>query len=532
MRMKKSIISFITFFCLLCSTILLSSCNKNLEDKCVFKISKDEKSYELIKYDVAYKEHKVTIPNRYKGLPVTSIAKNCFWIESNLQSIHIPSNIKNIDTQAFYRCTNLESITVHKSNKYYDSRNNSNAIINSYSNTLILGCQNTTIPDTVTTIGAYAFQGCENLKSISIPEGVKQIDMHAFEECKKLSSITIPNSVTSISESLFENCTNLERVVIGDGLETIPANCFLNCSGLNTITIGKNVKRINSDAFGKCEYIKTIYYNNSLENWPLITFENMYSNPLTLSYTDKVFYTKNEDGKYVKSEGLTIPEGTTEIKNGAFMNNASIKEIIIPDSVITIQPNAFENCTNLEKVTFGKNSKLKTIFYNAFKGCSKLIDLELPESVEVIYNYAFENCTSLKTIYIPKNVKTILSQPFGGCTSLESIIVDNNNPYYNSKNSCNAIIETASNKLIAGCKNTIIPNDVQIIGYDAFRNCSTLESIVIPNSVSRIEDYAFMECSSLKSVTLPTNLSYLGEWAFGYSGITSINIPNSITVIK
>ena len=143
---------------------------------------------------------------------VTSIRYDAFYGCTGLTSITIPNSVTSIGEGAFENCTGLVSITVDSENPNYDSRNNCNAIIEKSNNTLMLGCNNTIIPDDVTSIGDYAFVGCSGLTSIDIPDGVTSIGIEAFSGCTGLTSIDIPNSVTSITTWAFANCEALEVV--------------------------------------------------------------------------------------------------------------------------------------------------------------------------------------------------------------------------------------------------------------------------------------------------------------------------------
>ena len=145
---------------------------------------------------------------------------------------------------------------------------------------------------------------------------------------------------------------------------------------------------------------------------------------------------------------------------------------------------------------------------------------------------AFMYCDSLSSITIPNSVTSIGYEAFSSCSSLTSIVVKNGNAYYDSRNNCNAIIETATNTLIAGCQNTIIPNSVTSIGDEAFYYCSKLTSITIPNNVTSIGDWAFSGCSSLISITIGNSVTSIGESAFnGCYSLISITISNSVTSI-
>ena len=142
---------------------------------------------------------------------VTGIGWHAFEDCSSLTNITIPSSVTEIG-YAFSGCSNLSSITVDEKNTVYDSRNNCNAIIETKSNTLVCGCKNTTIPESVTEIGGYAFCGCSSLTSITIPFSVTEIGGAAFCGCSSLTSITIPSSVTEIGGAAFSECDSLTSI--------------------------------------------------------------------------------------------------------------------------------------------------------------------------------------------------------------------------------------------------------------------------------------------------------------------------------
>ena len=168
---------------------------------------------------------------------------------------------------------------------------------------------------------------------------------------------------------------------------------------------------------------------------------------------------------------------------------------------------------------------------STFNGCSSLTSITIPESVTSIGGNAFNSCSSLTSITIPKSVTSIGYGVFRDCFSLTSIIVEKGNTQYDSRNNCNAIIETGTNTLIVGCKNTTIPNSVYSI-KGAFYGCTGLVTITIPNSVTNIGYEAFYGCSGLTSITIPNSVTSIGGFAFsGCSNLTSINIPNSVTSI-
>lgn len=212
-----------------------------------------------------------------------------------------------------------------------------------------------------------------------------------------------------------------------------------------------------------------------------------------------------------------------------------IGKIVIPCKIAKYQVagiggSVFSGCISLQSIVIPDS--VSEIGMDAFRDCSSLQTIVIPDSVTEIGGSAFSGCSSLQSIAIPDSVTEIGRRAFRGCSSLQSIIVDNNNPKYDSRNNCNAIIETSSNKLITGCQNTIIPDSVTVIDQFAFFNCSSLQSIVIPESVTLIWIGAFIGCSSLQSIVIPDSVTQIGIGAFkGCSSLLSIVIPDSVTKI-
>ena len=178
------------------------------------------------------------------------------------------------------------------------------------------------------------------------------------------------------------------------------------------------------------------------------------------------------------------------------------------------------------------NDGTLAIANSAFSNCGNLISVTIPTSVTHIDYYAFEDCSSLTSITIPSSVTSIGYLAFYGCSSLENIVIESGCTEYDSRGGCNAIIHTASNTLVVGCKSTIIPNSVTSIGDEAFSGCSSLISINIPNNVTSIGGRAFYECRGLTSVIISEGVTSIGHDAFeDCSSLTSINIPKSVTEI-
>ena len=228
---------------------------------------------------------------------------------------------------------------------------------------------------------------------------------------------------------------------------------------------------------------------------------------------------------------VIIPDSITSIGDNAFESCIKLTSIIIPDSVISIGEQTFKDCSGLTSIVVSQNNTT----YDSRNNCNAIIVTEsnklifgckntiIPDSVTSIGEYAFYYCNNLTSVVIPDSLTSISNNAFEGCSGLTSIVVSQNNTKYDSRNNCNAIIETSSNKLILGCKNTIIPDSVTSIGNKAFFKCIGLTSVSIGNSVTSIGYLAFSDCAGLTNVTIGNSVTSIGESAFSSClGLTNI----------
>ena len=358
----------------------------------------------------------------------------------------------------------------------------------------------------VTSIGHEAFRYCRGLTSVTIGNSVTTIGNYAFYNCSGLTSITIPNSVISIGEHAFYNCSGLTSITILNSVTSIGNYAFYGCSGLTSVTIGNNVTSIGRSAFSDCNGLTSIKVESG--NTKYDSRNNC--NAIIESSTNTLI---------CGCKNTTIPNSVTSIGRWAF-SRCGLTSVTIPNSVTSIGDNAFYVCSGLTSVTIPNS--VTSIGDYAFFLCSGLTSITIPNSVTSIGLGAFQGCSGLTSITIPNSVTSIGNHAFD-FNGLTSIKVESGNTKYDSRNNCNAIIETETNTLILGCKNTVIPNSVTSIGQAAFYGCSSLASVTIPNSVTSIGNNAFYNCSGLTSVTIPNSVTSIDSFAFrGCTRLTSV----------
>lgn len=446
---------------------------------------------------------------------VTSIGYSAFGGCGSLTTITIPESVTSIGYSAFSGCGSLTSITIPKSVTSIESSTFSNSSLTSV-----------TIPESVTSIGERAFSGCSSLTAITIPSSVTSIGESAFRFCSSLTAITIPEGVTSIGWFAFEDCTSLTSTTIPESVTSIGEYAFRNCTGelivncnipynafsdtrFTKVTLGTRITSISNGAFSGS--------NIKIAFWKGVVIPNNFSSVKAL-----INYTANSDyasiaglkvypmlGSMFEVDGVTyvptsisdrtcdvvdydcnrtdesVEIGTTvsyrnvaftvnEVNDYTFYGHKYIKEISLTNQG-GIGAHVLENCTELTSVNLGEG--VTSIGESAFYGCNKLNSFELPASVSLIGNSMLADCNALTTL-----------------------AVANGNAKYDSRNNCNAIVETETNKLVAACNQTRIPESVTAIGDYAFSGCKDIEAINIHESILSVGNYAFAGCTSLAGV--------------------------------
>lgn len=375
---------------------------------------------------------------------------------------------------------------------------------------------------------------------------VETIGDSAFSYCTRLTGVTIPDSVTTVGNSAFSACRSVTNITIGNRVTTIGDSAFSGCEKLTSITIPSSVKTIGDSAFSNC--IGLVKVNiTSIEAWCNIDFYISSSNPLSRA---KKLYLNDE-----LVTNLIIPDSVTTINDYAFYNCTSLTSVTMSNSVTTINDYAFYYCTELKNATIGDSvttignyafyycsgltsitvgDNVTAICDSAFSGCSRLTSITIPDSVTTIGNYTFSGCTGLTKITIGNGIKTIGMSTFNNCTALTSVYItdieawcniDFENAYANPF-SCD--VSLYLNKQLT--TSITIPESIKTIKKYSFY-MAYIRTLNMSDSVEIIEDQAFYSCRNMTSITLSKNLKSIGKQAFYNCGIMSLYIPDKVETI-
>lgn len=423
----------------------------------------------------------------YRGATysVTEIGEGAFSDCTTLASISMPYSLKSIGDWAF-NCSSISSVS---------------------------------IPEGITILRRRVFNSCQNLTSIVFPSSLKTIDEYAFAGCSSLSTINLPDNLEALGKECFSYCPSIKNVRIPASVNNIGEGVFLNSNDLETVTVqNANPADIASNTFANCNnttlYVPKGCRNSYLNEYFWKDFKEIIETDY--EYTGTIYsdgdirpngtFTWIVSGVRMKFRIVDEEAKTVEVGNGlvASIDNSIVGEITIPSqialsngtyTVVGLGENAFRDCTVLTNVQMPNG--LLYIGRYAFWHCEELTSINIPEGTQRLDYDCFAHCKNVPSVYIPNSVTSITwdHNVFEGCTNLSTITVAEDNPVFDSRNGCNAIIETVENKLRIGCKGTIIPDDIVIIGHSSFSNMGDLSGLTIPASVTNIISYAFWGCS-------------------------------------
>ncbi len=469
---------------------------------------------------------------------VTELGSNCLQFKNDLYSIVIPEGVEKLGFKAFYACQSLSDIDLPLSLKEIGGNAGlafeactdlekghfvikdlkwwcSMVIKGIYSNPIYYAkhiydtnnqeITDLVIPEDITSIGDYAFCGCEGLKSVTFHDKMTYLGANSFYSCTGLTNVEIPASIKTINEGAFMRCSNLASVTIPEGIETIGFEAFMH-SGLKTLTLPSTIRDM-MQSFSSCEQLET----------------------------------------------LTLTDGITEL-DGSFYYCHALKEVRIPGSIKKLSYQDFMSCNSLETVVFDEgveeiagftdNPKLKNITIpstvkkiGSLRNNPSLETIFIPEGVE--YLAMFDDCTALKQINIPSTITYIGS--FKNCNALEKVIVADLKSWCHARHSVDGWYppQQPSGTLYFGTveqnepiTKLEIPEGTEKVSAWAFEYMTSLTSVSIPSSVKILGGGTFRGCTNIEEIVLPEGLEQFGGDFAGCVKLTKLTIPSTVTRIE
>lgn len=493
-----------------------------------------------------------TVPDGIK-----TIAGEAFFGEEQPFSLTLPESVTTIEARAFHYATGLTAINIPSGVTEIDGETFAQC-----------GFTELVIPDGVTSIGGMAFMMCMTLEKITLGKGLTQIADWAFE-CPNMTDIYCyadPTTLTWNGQGFKNDGSTLFHVsdadawtevfpdanvtFVGDLQESVVTTTFTYTAteqetrfdkfekfvgatavishdfadGAGTVVYEGTVTEIAGDAFRAVGSANTNLTSITIPESVTSLAANAMRRSTALKEVNFAGTpTLTTIGTYAFADcssltGFTVPASVTTIKDHAFDGCSAMTAFEVPVGVTEIGGQAFGNCSELATFTFAEASTLTSIGKSAFYKCAKLTEITFPESLTTLGGELF-NGAGVTSIFIPKNVNSIGEGLTYAC-SVASIAVDAENETYDSRDGCNAVIETATNKLIAGSFNTVIPEGVVTIGTFAFAQFADTFSLVIPESVTTLEFGAIHMCAGLTTVTIPSGITSIDMMTFGGCGCT------------
>ena len=485
----------------------------------------------------------VTIPATINGKTVSYIGHGAFKSLSGLTSVTIENGINSIRSNAFSGCSNLSSVV---------------------------------LPNSLTQIGNNSFANCSKLASVIIPSSVVRVDAHAFGSCEKLTSATLECNVSSLWTQVFNGCQDANFYLTTLTVSTVTPEVvardvfyYLGSSKISNMTLIVPVGSISAykaadywkefksiqDTEGNTEDASVTSATINVATAGTLSTLISEANKNTITTLTLTGSLNGDDFRFIREMAGSDYHGVPTDGNLSTLD-LSGATIVAGGSYVEIQDKKVY--WNKEKTSYTsssgvvdgeKVSEANKIGAYLFAGCQKLQTITLPNNLTAIDDFgfwatgltaitmpntvtsigfdAFFACWYLASVTIPSSV-TSINDSFLFCSGLESIIVDSKNSVYDSRDNCNALIETSSNTLLVGCKNTTIPNGIVIIGSAALANLN-LTSITIPNSVTTIGNNAFGH-NNLTTITIPSSVTSIANYAFQDNALQTVTVENPTPV--
>ena len=416
----------------------------------------------------------------------------------SLTSISIPESVVSMESDAFHGCTGLEKVefaSVESMCKIQFEYEQTNPLY--YAHNLYIDGEEVCdliLPETITAIGQYTFEGGSGLKTVIMPKSIESVDMSAFNECTGIRFFVFQGNKTptKVEGRFGENSLNIPGDIV------VPLGSKDDYSGW-----GKNIVE-GFFADGRCYEMEAdggvslVYLFDKVEGHfdipSEVTHEGLNFNVTSIG---RMLF-----ASHTSLTSVSIPESITSIGMGAFAACTSLPQIILPDSVISIGSSAFAGCTGLSSFTLP--SGITSIEPYLFKGCSNLKSVIIPQGLVSIGDRAFYECKSLSSIDIPNSVSSIGTYSFWCCESLTSIDIPES-------------VDSIGFSTFEGCEALVhvgLPTNLRTISSWLFNCCRNLTSIQLPEALSFIETAAFANCDKLASIVIPANVDKIEHWAF------------------
>ena len=474
----------------------------------------------------------VTVPEEVTE--TGSAFKDC----KTVTKITLPAGLTNLKNSAFSDCTALREIV---------------------------------IPEGVTSIGESAFDGCASLMEIRLPAGITEIPAALFSGCKALSAVSIPEGVVSIGSGAFRNCASLTELALPQGLKRIDSNAFIGCKSLTHIEIPDGVEtveyfiaestiqlrcaigssaavavsRSNDGFYSDDLYLRYTFDGDGVQNGlTLMKYVGASSEVIVPDGVTKLQYSTFSECRQLLTR-VVLPDGLLSIPESLLNNCTNLKEVVIPESVTTIENHAFFGCASLEKINLPAG--LTEISNSLLGGCTVLSEITIPDGVTAIGDSAFQKCASLTEIVLPQGLKRIDGYVFLGCTGLSYIdipdgletagnwIADDSVQLRCSIGSSAAIALSRSDNgfCVDGLRLSYrFDDDGNTNGLTVKRYVGSETEVTVPDGVDSIGDSAFYGCKGLTKLALPQGLKEIGGNAFlGCEGLSYMDIPDGVETV-
>lgn len=498
----------------------------------------------------------LTIPSSLDGHTVKQIGSYAFGKNTTLTSVSIPETVTELEYSAFTGCTSLTAVTIPSGLTKAGSPG-SGAFSGCSALTTVqfgsgltsipealfegTGLKTVTLPESVTSIGSWAFANCAKLEQVSFPANLTSIGLSAFENCTALTAVTLPKRLTELGGAVFENCSALKSVWIPKSLTNNGfGDGFKGCTALTDITFETGITKIADYQFDGSP-IKSITIPGTVTTVGMSAF----SDCANLTAIDLPSSVTEIDGYAFSSTGLTavtLPKHLRKLGTDAFAGCTALKSVFIPLSLQTVS-SPFRKCTALTDVTFedGRTELPDTLLegsgvrqltvpqtvtkigYSAFAGCTQLTAITLPAGLRKLGDEAFKGCTALTGVALPDSLTDLGYGVFRGCSALTAVEFPA------------GIAWISGSSMLRNCtslRSVKLPKTVSSLGDDFFAGCTALEQIVLPDSVTKIGSNLFNGCTALTDVTLSTNLQAIPANTFyGCASLQKLVAPYAVTKI-